>query len=314
MKTVRKLFDIFSANLGLYREDHSERFMCPLCLRTFSVNQINNDLSKAHIIPQVLNGKEWTLACGTCNNKVGSEIESCEAERVNYHLALSGKSNKVIRAKLIFSNKDGNTIGPVQADMRIKDCDENQRLQLFVKQKGSNPEAWELHNNISCGKTPAGQWKQEVHYCGTRSLKCAQLTYVHAAYLFMFHQFGYEWIFSPGAEIIRKQIMSPDEPIFAPLAPALAGLPISKDKLTLILVNEPVDFRSFLVMLPQFPGWSKHQGVWMPLFGSEYKQPPQRRVDLSVASVPDHHQFLQEPGSYLQGSRFIRDKFVCGEV
>jgi hypothetical protein len=186
---------------------------------------------------------------------------------------------------------------------------------MYLQPKGSSPAALELLNSLLSGKTSAGGWTIEGHFRGTRSSKRANLTYVHAAYLLMFHQFGYEWVFTPGAESIRKQIMSPDEPIILPLAPALAGLQISDDELGVLLVTEPADWRHFLVVLPLVRGWTQRQAVWMPLFGCPYEQPPQRKgVQLSVVHVPDHHRFLHECDSRMQGCRFVLDHFAYDAV
>lgn len=312
MSAVFLLYEVFSANLALYRKEYSGRFVCPLCLRTFSRDQIRSDLSKAHIIPRFLGGKDWTLSCKTCNNKVGTEIEGCEAERANYSWALSGDGNETTRAEIWFRNEQqGGVIGPVQADMRAEECGEERRVQLYAKPQGSNPAAWKLFNRMPSDGALAGQRYMEVRFRVTRSSKRANLTYVHAAYLLMFHQFGYEWVFTPGAELIRKQIMSPDEPIILPLAPALSGLPISDNELGVLLAIEPADFRSFVVVLPLIRGWPKRQAVWMPLFGCPYEQPPQRNgVELTAVRVPDHHQSLHERDSHMQGSRFVLDHFA----
>jgi len=311
MPTLSTLFDTFSDNLALYRKDCRGRFMCPLCLRTFSRNRIRTDLSRAHILPQFLGGREWTLACRECNNKVGTEIESCEKERVNFSRALSGDGNETTRVRLIVRNEQGDAVGPVQADMRATMSGGDRRLQIYPKPKGSNPAASQLLNSVLSDQSSAGGWTIEGHFRETRSAKRANLTYVHAAYLFMFHQFGYEWALDPCTALIREQIISPDEPIILPLAPALSGLQIPDHELAVLLVIEPVDWRHFLVVLPLLRGWTKRQAVWMPLFGRPYKQPPRRKdVALRVARVPDHHRSLRQRDSYRQGHRFVRDHFT----
>jgi hypothetical protein len=315
MPTVPRLFDIFSANLGLYRKDDSGRFMCPLCLRLFSRDQIRTDLSKAHIIPKFLGGRDWALACRTCNNKVGAEIESCEAERAKANWALSGDGNDTILARIIVRNERGDIVGPVQANMKGVRCGGDRRLQLRLQPKGSNPAALKLLNDQLSGITPAGRSSPEVHFPVTRSTKRANLTYVHAAYLHMFHQFGYEWALNPSAEPVRKQIMSPDEPIILPLFPNLSDHQIPDDKLALLLVTQPPDWRHFLVVIPLFRGLTRRQAVWMPLFGRPYEQPPQRKgIKLAVVPLPDHHQFLHGRDSYMQGFRFLLDHFMYDPV
>jgi hypothetical protein len=289
--------------------------MCPLCLRTFSRDRIRTHLSKAHIIPQFLGGRDWTLACRKCNNKVGTEIESCEKERANFYWALSGDGSETTRVRMDVPNEQGGVVGPVQADMRAIKSGGDRRLQIYVKPKGSNPAALEQLNNVPSDRSSAGSWTRQVHYRETRSPKRAKLTYVHAAYLLMFHQFGYEWALDPCTTLIRKQIMSPDEPIISPLAPTLSGHQIPDDELAVLLVVEPADWRHFLVVLPLVRGWKKRQAVWMPLFGRPYTQPPRRKdVDLVYVRVPDFHRSLGQRGSHSQGRRFVLRHFAYDAV
>ncbi len=301
MPTVSTLYDVFSANLQLYSKEHSGCFMCPLCLRTFSRDQIRSDLHKAHIIPKFLGGRDWTLTCRRCNNKVGSEIESCEKERANFNWALLGDGNETTRTRTVVRNERGDAVGPVQADMRGVRSGADRRLRMNLQPKASNPEASKLLNDhLSAGRGPV-----RFEFRVTRSSKRANLTYVHAGYLFMFHQFGYEWVFSPGAETIRKQIMSPDDPIIVPMSPALRGLQIPDSAMGALLVAEPADFCQFLIVLPLVRGWAKRYAVWMPLFGCPYRQPPEQRgVQLTAVHVPDHHAYLHRPDSHMQGRRF----------
>ena len=111
-------------------------------------------------------------------------------------------------------------------------------------------------------------------------------------------------------ETIRKQIMSPDEEIILPLPPRLTDIQIPDNELALFLVTEPVDFRSFLVVLPLIRGWQQRQGVWMPLFGCSYTQPPElKNVKLKTVHMPDFHQSIHEHNSHLQGAYFILNHF-----
>jgi hypothetical protein len=301
-----QLFDVFSSNLALYRKELAGRFMCPLCLRTFSRNQISSDLGKAHIIPQSLGGREWTLTCRVCNNRVGSEIESYEAERDRFRRAGSGSCAETVDFRFSVCDKGGSAIGSVRAEGRVVEKNGQRRLQIQLSDRRSHPGAKKaLTDQIS-----SGGYAIEASSLVTRNRERANLTYVHAAYLYMFHQFGYEWVFSPGAGTIRNQIDSPDEPIITPLFPAFDGIETPEDKFELRLVTEPASFRSLLLIMPLSWDCSKRQGVWIPLFGRPYTQPPVGRVGLKMEHIPDHHQHLHKPESYLQGTRLISDRFA----
>jgi hypothetical protein len=309
MPTVIELFDTFSANLGLYRKEQSGLFVCPLCLRVFTRDQIRSDLSKAHIIPQFLGGKDWTLTCRECNNRVGTEIESQEKERANFNWALSGDGNEITRASVLVRDQHGNLIGAVQADMSAVVSEGERRLQLHLKPRASNPAALNVLADQLSNGVPAGTSAPEVQFRITRDSRRANLTHVHAGYLQMFHQFGYEWALDPCAELIRKQIMSPDEPIISPLFPVLPNHGIPADKMGILLVTQPVNWRHFVVVMPLYRGKRERKGVWMPLFGQPYQQPPREKCEVQVVPVPDHHQLLARPDSYMQGLWFVRNHF-----
>lgn len=301
MQSLESLFDIFSTNLAFYEKKYKEQFMCPLCKHIFSRDQIYSDLSKAHIIPQFLNGHDWTLTCKECNNKVGSNIEGCEAKRANFNWALAGDGEEKTPVDVWLRDEHGDLLGPVKADMCGKKNDCEHRLQLYTKQKGSNAKAWELFNSNP-------EQSIEVRYFETPNAKRAKLTYVHAAYLFMFHQFGYEWVLNRCSEPIRKQLVSPDESILSPLAPELSDHGIPDDKMAILLVTKPENWVSFLVVLPLIRGWSKRQAVWMPLFDRQYSQPPQDKINLQTVPIPEFHNSLNlnKHDSMYQGYRFIQ--------
>jgi len=309
MPSLYSLFDTFSANLALYTGNCAGGFMCPLCLRPFSRDGIQSkDLTRAHIIPQFLGGRHWTLACKECNNRVGSRIESCEAERANFNWALAGDGKETTRVRLTAYSETGQVVGPVQAELSGGRPPALDSLRLGPQPKGSNPAAFKLISRLLLGGPAARGWKIDVKFRETRSRKRANLVYVHAAYLFMFNRFGYEWALDPCTTPIRAQIASPDEAIIAPLAPALAGHGVPDDEMAVFLVTRPADWHHFLVLLPLFRGWPRRQGVWMPLFGRPYEQPPQLSdVDLQVVRVPELHSSLDKSSSLNQGRRFVAE-------
>jgi hypothetical protein len=40
-----------------------------------------------------------------------------------------------------------------------------------------------------------------------------RLTYLHTAFLYLFHEFGYEWALNPYTAKIREQLLNPDQNI-----------------------------------------------------------------------------------------------------
>jgi len=294
------LFNLFSANIGLYRKEYSGKFICPLCLRAFESCNIRSELTRAHIVPRSLGGHQVTLTCRQCNNTVGTTIESCEAERFTFYKAFSGDSSERVRISYTFTDKQGESKS-FQAEMNAEG---ESKLRSWILPQASNPKVIQTFTDMLVN----GKDLEEINILGqvTKSQKRANLTYLHAAFLLLFHEFGYEWALNPSAQIIREQILNPDANLIFLPSPKFSNLNLPLDQATLCLVTHPVEFRSFLVVLPQIYSLESRYGVWIPLFGCPYDPPPaDKSVKLNMVQVPDHHHRLNRRDSIMQGLRYI---------
>jgi hypothetical protein len=74
-----RLFDLYRQNLALYGQEAGDVFVCPLCWGMYPRAVLATDpplLTLAHIISETQGGKTCTLACATCNNSIGTRLES----------------------------------------------------------------------------------------------------------------------------------------------------------------------------------------------------------------------------------------------
>jgi 5-methylcytosine-specific restriction endonuclease McrA len=91
-KKIRGLFQEASRLLRQVRPESRELFVCPLCLREFTIEATGGDrLSVEHVIPSALGGKVETLTCTECNNAQGSTLDSHVVKAMEALDGLSGK-------------------------------------------------------------------------------------------------------------------------------------------------------------------------------------------------------------------------------
>lgn len=77
-----RLFEQYSKNLELVIQRIAPNslalfkgnYVCPICFRIFTKEQVQL-LSKDHVPPQSVGGKDIVLTCGACNNNQGAEID-----------------------------------------------------------------------------------------------------------------------------------------------------------------------------------------------------------------------------------------------
>jgi hypothetical protein len=284
----QRLFDEFSENLRLCTQGEIQgQFVCPICLRKY---ESIDSLSDAHIFPKALGGRSYTLTCKDCNNNVGAKIESHEDKRVKLQNFFLGKGSH--KALLSLDQKDSQIAGgrKVTAEMMILKSDTKTGLSFKVsKGKGFDPATEEKIAQLF-GKE--GHSLNVQIRTGVDSRK-AEFTYLHAAFLFLFSQLGYEWALDPCTNIIRGQIQNPDQEIInfskiSLLASAFTdSLSNQKPQISWYQIMEPEESRGFLVVFSGFEHLGVPESVWMPFCGCQYEPPNSfatRVIPLEVSS------------------------------
>jgi len=101
-KTRREwLFSIFSKNLSIYMPEYEDHFLCPVCKNLFARNDLKK-LSLAHIIPESLGGRQTTLACSRCDNRIGHDFDWHRSKEKE--ILKQKKENRGIYTKLKLNN------------------------------------------------------------------------------------------------------------------------------------------------------------------------------------------------------------------
>lgn len=303
-----QLFQIFSSNLNYYHKDLLGKFACPTCLRVFDSS---SDLTKAHVFPKRLGGRLFTLTCKPCNSRIGTEIEAYETERARIHRIFQGNSADSVQVGLQSLECNG-IVSRVNAELKVLENDEGKIFRFDIFADRSNPSEVKRITQWLQEKAESGghDWGFNMNFQARAGLKRAKLTYLHAAFLYMFHQFGYEWALDSCTKDIREQLIKPAKTTIKPLIIEFTDIPGDSNRLKLLLITEPVDLRGFFITMLQLDHIQPQIGVWMPLFGQAYKsncQVSETKVNFII--VPSLTNQLAQRDAFLFGHKMIKYYF-----
>lgn len=297
---VRKLYPVFSANLALYYPEFVDHFLCPICFRLFEdIETAIPELSEAHIIPRMWGGKDATLTCERCNNTIGTRIEGEEAKRLKEFRQIEGKHGLGVPLKMRFG-AEGTSLSPINVYLSKRRDGEDEWLNIHIDADQNHPKNAEqaldlIRDALELGKHPL----QVSMPTGNRyEGRVADLTYLSVAYLRLFHELGYEWVFTPVASEIRKQLMEPTEKL---IEPWVFG---SKQKIDLsdafVLVKAPDEFRGFAIFVGPLERDPDATMIWIPAFHTPYpagRGEEMQRANITFDAVASYHDGLDNPRS-----------------
>lgn len=292
------LFDFFTKAATKTFADCADVFVCSLCLQTFGSL---SDLSRAHLWPEALGGRIFTLACRKCNSEVGSAIERHEVQRVNYFS----------RNRIPFRQQVDGVEGDIGGLFSIDYIDNEPTVILEISDKNSNPKTLSRQNEaFKTGEilTRQARWTFPTGY----NHLIAPLTYLHFAYMTLFHLTGYSWISTALAKYIRQQLKCPKEATF-PIH-LISFTDNETDELAdsiepiLFEIATPTQLKGYLVATPAL----RHEGgqrkaIWIPrFFDDAYKVGNLNNFQ----GIDFNYQFLasigRKPGQFAMQERLIK--------
>ena len=147
----------------------------------------------AHVWPNHLGGILVTLACKKCNSEIGSRLESKMNGRTSVTISYPGEKG-FVRAK--WSLQDNNTIYQ-EASKPVPHNPAYRRDRLNWQKMKETGEGDAFEVSIS---------QNDIN-----DSKLINAAFLHGAYLFLFHHFGYHFLKLNVAEKMRKQIFYPLE-------------------------------------------------------------------------------------------------------
>ncbi|MGE8423713.1 MAG: HNH endonuclease, partial [Sphingobacterium siyangense] len=179
-------------------------YACPICLKEFPVirGQMPAGLTKEHVPPHSLGGGVKCYTCATCNNTFGAKADShlLKGIQLNQKTFFSSLKEQKVR---LFSQ----TGEMFQAHISTN---EDGTLTMYNSKKNNHPSKLESFiGTVGEGSilnfTPIVP-KVDLHLLNVGLLK--------SAYLFAFEMIGYEIVVNSNYDIVREQLLAPDEKIY----------------------------------------------------------------------------------------------------
>lgn len=284
-----RLFGRYSVNLSFHRPDLKGLFVCPQCTRSFKRDGLRSGLlSEEHVPPYAVGHELITLTCRQCNNWSGAELDSDLATHFEIQDFLKGEwSSSQIIPRVKASN------GEIGASIELK----HGNVLIVSRNNLSNPELKRKFDRYWQSMKGKEGWKFQIQEKFKYRPSRVPVAILRAAYLIMFHYFGYEYIFSPSLEQVRQQINNPNGSElakYAVLKPSKNIPPPDYVERGVSVVTSPPELRSFLVTLVLNRKNPQYCGVLMPgpseegaQVYREYKNMRNRRaVNFNLVHIP----------------------------
>lgn len=198
----KRLFDIYAANLSEAVPGIYDTFRCPICLRDFDRSALDIDqmLTRGHIIPDALDGRLYTLECGNCNHSFGHAYEAHAAREKIFRDWVNGVEGI---KKLVHIN-DGVSDTAAYVSRGPKQ-------EFLIYPTDSDDPNYKEHSERMITR----QFKTSftMHINAKYIPERVNLSLIHSAFLMMFYCFGYEYVLSSIADPVRKVIRGEKAPL-----------------------------------------------------------------------------------------------------
>lgn len=209
MKLKNRIFEIGVKALKQIAALESDSYVCPICLTEFDISALENGfLTLEHVPPKSIGGIGIILTCKKCNNQAGHRFESHAAKRQKLHnfveVLANKKEGKGGRAKL--------SLGDISVNVDIETV--QGKTKISIPGNVNNPNlTGKLQRRIEAmaNADPQPQLKFDLKAHDNYKLRQHQLSLLKAAYLVVVAKIGYKYALSPALDIIREQILRPDE-------------------------------------------------------------------------------------------------------
>jgi hypothetical protein len=273
------LFSYYAANLSIYHPDYKDQFMCPLCQRIFSKEDLDAHppkISVAHAPPDAIGGRLKTLACTECDNKIGE----CDRQVKYEKDAADDFENKIIKNAVFISSKG--TRLPCELDIKK---DKLEHTSVLVVNKPRMPSehyrkiAERVRDDYSSGAPFEFTIETESH---KREPDRWLISQIYAAFLIMFYHFGYEYALNTNVKDIRRALNDGDilkyKNAIISIHKKTSPEPISRPVIN--IQTTPKDLQCFLVEIPSPKKDDLSRTIALPGFGDNAKKSYENLMNL----------------------------------
>lgn len=275
-------------------------YLCPMCVRNGLVIDavnglgIHSEFSADHFPPDSVGGFLTILVCKKCNNDAGGIYEKSLKEKIR---ALSF-NHDIVSAKQIGKAKISDIPGNYTISLTMQE-DKIIELSLKPKQNSNTPFLDEWLKRPK----PDMNWKIELTIPIIDEAKVSK-SLLKAAYLFCFHSWGYEFVFSYTGEMIRKVLSGEEEyPLKTPsfwLGGIFKTSNIQRLPVGLCYLKAPKEWQVFMINVVLkdketgfgelasvlIPGPNKED--WEDLYRLQKELDDEPVVDISMAHVTEN--------------------------
>ena len=188
-------------NINKLREfdiDIQGDYLCPLCLKSFTKQEVRKILTEEDVPQASLGGSRITLTCRQCNSTCGSEID------VHLYNAIKAREQRLFLPntnRKITVKKENQRLN---AELIVEDY---KNIKLFINEKRNDPRVWEFfHNNILL----PDEIIDIADYPLKRDERRIRSALIKNAYLLLFAKTGYSFLTDSYYDDLRLQIANPE--------------------------------------------------------------------------------------------------------
>lgn len=206
MKKQSKLtfLKTFNHNLRELIPEDDNTFMCPTCLCRINFAKFEL-ISDAHIIPKYAGGNIITFLCKKCNTEFGGKQDKWFGDFLK-SVSSRNKFLSTTTSKGYFEIDKTKVNGHIE-----QDSDGN--INLFMNPKLNSPSRMaELLNKFS---NHPSELKFSMPLPILENDNLIKIGFLTAGYLMWFRTFGYSWVLQSHLDIVRKQILNPNDEIIS---------------------------------------------------------------------------------------------------
>jgi HNH endonuclease len=188
---------------------YPEAYGCPICLRLFRRDQIDQ-LSLDHVPPKSVGSKLKVLTCKACNSTAGNELDAHAYQFDVFRRIVAGEPYPAVSARLtVNAGYLSDAVGPINVELRSDGA-----INDIIGLPGCNPDGTlDQLRAVFERYAHAGTTPPEMNFAlpTLRPFQHrARVSYLRAGYLAAFAVFGYDLIARRSFDRVRAQIREPE--------------------------------------------------------------------------------------------------------
>lgn len=202
----QSIFDAYKDNLNLLIDNgfvtgDKDLYLCPICLRPHKDLNSDDPLTLEDAPPKSLGGSANTLTCKTCNNTAGHKIDFHLTERLREIDSCKFIPGTETPIKV---NIDGETF---QGKITVE---EDGSMKMYHSKKNNHPAKLEkTMTELKGGKII------NMDFLKSRVIpENLEYALLKTGYLMMFERFGYSLLLDNCFDIVRQQLIKPEERVY----------------------------------------------------------------------------------------------------